>query len=574
MISEVEARSDRVDPSRKRVLSVASVFVFVAMFIQFYWTTLRTHFRLLSGDSGDAALIAFLHEHVYQSIFGHASLRDPQFFYPIHDVLGYTDAFLLNQIFYSPLRLLGAEPLLAAQLTFMALTVIGGIAFAAVLVRFFGVRIWVAILAAAIFAFGHALYIKTSHPQHYTIDFVPVVAYLALAAILQEGSPTGTAALSFSAALLYGLCFATGYYMSWLTAFFLLFALPVFVALYRDELVQFVQANRKRLVIGFVFGAIGFCIGASLVVWIYIPAIDALRGLSNQNFLANAATFRDIINVSDANLLWGKLLPHIIPLNRLQHTELALAVTPLLVLTSVVGTIFFLRVGKRSQYERLVLALCLAILFGYGAIYLFTITYRGAWSLFFIVQKILPGAIAIRVGFRSQVVSALFVTVAVSLVAEAYLRRRANQSELASDFYISVRSSLVVFCLGIVLALEQVDTRQLALLDRSAEIAILSNVKTPPPQCRAFAIYNDGSRALAAIHIDAMRISQRFGLPTVNGYSGGVPKGWNLSNVWEPMYISNVRAWADANAIERPICLYDSVTNAWRNLDNDVVRSN
>ena len=76
------------------------------MFAQFFGSTIWSGFRLSSGDEGDATLIAFLHEHVYQSLLGHASLRNPQFFYPTPGVLGYTDAFLLNQIFYAPLRFL------------------------------------------------------------------------------------------------------------------------------------------------------------------------------------------------------------------------------------------------------------------------------------------------------------------------------------------------------------------------------------------------------------------------------------------------------------------------------------
>ena len=82
--------------------------------------------RLLAGDAGDDSVIAYIHEHVFLSMIGRASLLNPQVFFPARGALGYTDVFLLNQVFYTPLRLIGVEQLLAMQLTFMLLSLVGG----------------------------------------------------------------------------------------------------------------------------------------------------------------------------------------------------------------------------------------------------------------------------------------------------------------------------------------------------------------------------------------------------------------------------------------------------------------
>src|SRR5205085_2527275 len=176
-------------------------------------------------------------------------------------------------------------------------------------------------------------------------------------------------------------------------------------------------------------------------------------------------------------------------------------------------------------------------------------------SLFLVLQKFVPGAIAIRVGFRSQVLSAMFITLAFAVAAEAYLRRAERRDPARAS---AGRASLAILLLGGVLALEQVDLKSLSFADRDKEAAIVASAPPPPVSCRAFAIYNDGSRMLQAIHIDAMRLAQRFGIPTVNGYSGGNPIGWNLSNIWEAEYLDRVRRWARDKGIAGPLCLYDA----------------
>src|ERR1041385_4393427 len=102
-------------------LVVFALLIFAAAYAQFFGSALWSGFRLLAGDAADGSVIAFIHEHVFRSLLGQASLLNPQFYFPTRGVLGYTDAFLLNQIFYAPFRLAGVESLLAMQLTFMLL---------------------------------------------------------------------------------------------------------------------------------------------------------------------------------------------------------------------------------------------------------------------------------------------------------------------------------------------------------------------------------------------------------------------------------------------------------------------
>ena len=76
----------------------------------FFRWQLFSGFDLLSGNSGDTRFIIAIHEHLFQVLHGRGTLLSPPFFYDTSGTLGYSDAFILNEALYAPLRLLGAEP--------------------------------------------------------------------------------------------------------------------------------------------------------------------------------------------------------------------------------------------------------------------------------------------------------------------------------------------------------------------------------------------------------------------------------------------------------------------------------
>jgi hypothetical protein len=199
--------------------------------------------------------------------------------------------------------------------------------------------------------------------------------------------------------------------------------------------------------------------------------------------------------------------------------------------------------------------------------YVLTISIRGEWSPFFLVQEVVPGAVGIRVGFRSQVISGMFIAVAFSVVAEAFLRGRSAEKSSTEEGRRIRALEPAVLLVGTLLLLEQVNLASMSSFDRIKEQALLASVPAPPSGCRAFAYYNDGSRSLAAVLVDAMRISQKFGVPTVNGYSGGAPPGWTLNGVWEGDYVDRVKQWVRVKDIAGPLCLYVEPTKTWSFMD-------
>src|SRR6185369_12328399 len=80
----------------RRVLPWLFVFaVGAAATFQVYHSQFASGFDLFPGPRGDTRLCAYLIEHWYQYISGHADLRSPAMFYPVKSTLGFSDVFLI-----------------------------------------------------------------------------------------------------------------------------------------------------------------------------------------------------------------------------------------------------------------------------------------------------------------------------------------------------------------------------------------------------------------------------------------------------------------------------------------------
>jgi hypothetical protein len=133
----------------------------------------------------------------------------------VTETLGNSDAFLLNEIVYVPLRLLGAEPLLAITLAAVVLSAMAFF-FVYLLLRRFDVSVPLASLAALIFTFPNNLYLESFHPQCFAVYYIPLIAYCGLLAVTElHQRPVRAYLLGAFTAGMYGVLFSTAYYIAW-----------------------------------------------------------------------------------------------------------------------------------------------------------------------------------------------------------------------------------------------------------------------------------------------------------------------------------------------------------------------
>ena len=283
-------------------LYLAGAFVF------FRWQ-IFSNFDLLFGDRGDARLTAFLHEHVYRWLFERSGLLSPPFFFDQTRTLGYSDGFLLNQAVYAPLRALGADSLLALSLVAVAFSAVS-YAFIYLLLRRIDVAIPFAALAALIGTFPNNLFIKSGHPQHFALYFIPVVAYCALVAITELNKRPGRAYLFGAiAAALYGLTFSTGYYMAWFFGLALIVFVPIALATAWPAVRTFSRRHPSRVLNLGLVAALSFAATIAIFFVIYAPVLATGAARTIREYLRYAPELNDVVNVGPSNLIWSEFDP-------------------------------------------------------------------------------------------------------------------------------------------------------------------------------------------------------------------------------------------------------------------------
>jgi hypothetical protein len=75
-----------------------------------------------------------------------------------------------------------------------------------------------------------------------------------------------------------------------------------------------------------------------------------------------------------------------------------------------------------------------------------------------------------------------------------------------------------------------------------------------------------------ADQIDAMLISEKYRLATLNGYTGYQPPGWGLLDPNSPGYLRAVSSWASQHGVETGLCQLDLATMQWQTRPTPVVQ--
>ena len=170
----------------------------------------------------------------------------------------------------------------------------------------------------------------------------------------------------------------------------------------------------------------------------------------------------------------------------------------------------------------------------------------------------LPGATAIRAIDRIQVVGDLAAALALTGLATDAL---ANWDRLRRSTALRV-AGVALVCL---IVLEQADTTGVSQLHRGRQLAALAAVPRPPDGCTSFYVVDAHPDSLKfyEYQTEAMLVSQRFGLPTLNGYSGDTPPGWGLLYPTTPSYPAQVQQWITSHGLLTGVCRLDLATSTW-----------
>jgi hypothetical protein len=511
-------------------------------------------FKWLMGNDGDTRLAAYLSEHWFQVLHGQASWLNPSFFYPVKGVLGWSDTFFIYQVFYAPLRLLGADPFLALQLTIVIFSLVGFVTFVYLVRLGFGTGLPAAVACGLIFTFSNALWIHAGSPQLGGIYLVPAVLLIALLSwrAVAAGRRLRAGVLAALAGLLWGLILYSTYYIGWFSTLALVLVFVLLLLIGGRSFIRQVFSAVSLAAPIMAYAGVGLIVGLIPFARTYLPVQHA----NNYAYVVSTeGNLRDVFNVGNGNVLWSHVLTRTFK-GHVSNYELSYAVTPTVMLLALAGAALALwlllsRRCYRQGVARLTVALTLSAI-AFTVLPLRT-RFGTAWALIWH----LPGASAMRAIDRIQVVTSMLAILAIAAAASELSRLTSTWNR----WRIWQVAGLILLAVAIG---EQVNTSRTSYVNRVTQVAFLSSLSQPPAGCRRFFVV-DSARRLTyyEYQVDAMLVSQHLSVPTINGYSGHFPSGWGLLNPSQPTYPAAVSEWASANQLDPGLCRLDLGSMRW-----------
>lgn len=518
----------------------------------FFRQQLGSGFGKIMGNDGDARLVVYINEHWFGVLHGRASWLSPQFFHPMKGLLGWSDTFLLYQVFYTPLREIGLDPFLAMQTTLVLLSLVGFASFVCLARVAFGAPRLVALAGALVFTFANDLFLHAGSFQFSGIYFVPLIMLLGVFAWRRRSDrPARSAALGAGCGLLAALLFYSTYYVAWFSALAVGVVLVALLIAGRARRVLRAAGESSRALAG---AAVGFVAGIIPFLVTYLPARS--HHLTYAQTIGYAGRLRDVVNVGGGNLIWSRVLHHFDPAMT-TASEVSYAVTPILLLLVVLGGALGCWLLAKGRAERTANAWTAAVL-AVTALVLCALPLHSRLGSPWAIIWHIPGASPIRAIGRLELVANLVASLV--LVAAA--------SEVAPRLRTVKRSTLLraagigVLALAV---LEQVNTTSVSEVDRQQQLAMLRSAHAPAFTCRSFYVTDASAPAMPFFEyqIDAMLISQKLGIPTLNGYTAYNPAGWNLEYPGDPAYPLYVESWVAAKGPQDNVCGLDLGSMRW-----------
>ena len=518
------------------------------------------------GDSGDGLILLGTLEHWLRVLHGNpvgGDWRSIGFFWPERGTLALTDSYFTFAVPYCVFRLLGSGIFTAYTLTIAATGSAGFWGFYALSRRWSGAAPCFAALGGAIFAFGSLTLWLLVHAQTYTIMLAPSVGLLLLAAWRPERAWPRRAAFALGAGLLYGAILLSAPETAWFMGFVGGLWGLAWLALARPS---------WRVLRGFLLPAAGLLAGLAImfvpVLALYMPDLRLHHARTFGDVVYYSPWPRDLINLPPLNLPWRAIeerLGAVIEHPDRPDVELALGFAPVMLVATVLGALLLGAAarasGRRDGWDRVAQAAVIGGLLCFAL----ELKYAGTrpWQTVF---SFVPGGAIIRTPLRSQIASLLLLCLALahigtraSLAASARLVPRPAGLLARPAQLLMLIGAIFLACLA-----EQASTGAI-MRDNREVTSWLTKAAPPPFPCKVFYLLPmTGDRPTWYEHqSDAIMLSQKLGIPTMNGNSSWYPEGWTLRDPAAPGYAGHVREWASQHGLTDRVCGADPRAGRW-----------
>jgi hypothetical protein len=512
---------------------------------------------MLLGDSGDPRFIGSILEHWFQVLRGRRPWHSPGFYYPTPGVLGFSDGLVLYVPIYALARMAGADPYLALTQTQLVLPIISYVG----LFVFFTKILRLDVLGAGLLSLTGTLtenYLGYRFfPQNHAICLLPL-ALLLIGSAMQKplgGSQARRLASGFLGGLIAGSLALTSFATFWLTGVLLgIFGLAlaslagVAVWVFRS---QEIRADVHQIACNAVADrgpliaiAIGLACGIIPALMVYLPVAANHQSAWREGF-RNLVEWRLSlldVRVASPGALLDLLARRLLPVCQGAAVALALVVLVVVAFARQVSG------GVRLLAVAALLSIVVALM----------AMYRFGQSSLWLVLELFPGGIAVSDPRRFGFVIHMASVVAMAGVAAWLIRQDGHRARL-----------LLVAFYGMI-ALIAYDGwrhigRSIQNLPQADYFTFVDAPYARSGECQSFFLGAEGAKDQLTrlgnlwplFNLDAVYLSYRLELPTLNGYSGHFPPGWELR---EPScsgcYLNAVDRWIRLHRLEK-VCVFE-----------------
>jgi hypothetical protein len=467
------------------------------------WARVLPPFGQLPGDIGDTRFNMYALEHSYQWLIGNSSLWNMQMFWPLNGTSAFSEIHLGSVIFYSVPRLLGLERYEAMQVWFASglyLTLFSAY-FAARWMRYSAAA---SALVAIVFTCALPITAQAGHAQLVQRWAAPwaIVAVIGMSrSVLMRRSHLFVFAVSISLQFLLspGTAIATIYVsiFIWIASVWLGTSVKDFREVRTDKRQLLTTVSGVSVIAIFTYVALRYSqfknvygiTREKLEVWEFSPTLKSLF-LADHSHVWNRYSYRLVIDSG--------------------RSETQLFIGLALIVFLVVGV-----TGLRSKRDvRLSLLL--------GSVLIFITTMRIGDSSVFIHLANIPGFDSVRTPGRFVLILLFPIGLVAASGFDALVTSRHKLFQLSAVLLLvfMVREYSKIDLMRISKSELNAPTEQ--MVERVNERINLANRN----QFDAFFVLDDAEHNRFMLDLDAITASQILDIPTLNGYSGFIPFGY------------------------------------------------
>ncbi len=440
-------------------------FLFLIFGIIIFFHPFLFDFSKMPGDLGDARLISYLLEHGFLYFTGdsfHSNYFDIPFFYPDKNQLFYTDVLFGGTILYIPIRFFIKDIFSAVQIWLILVSILNFLSFFLVSKKVFKFSTLISSVVAFLFAFSLPRFNQICHLQLF-LQFYSVFAFYFFITADKK-----IYRFILSAIFLF-LQFVTTFYFGWFTVFgaVLAFFIMLFGKNTREILFNYLKENKN--------GLYAFLLTSLILL---LPLGYKYLSLSKGFEFSDSYLFSPFSMFLSHSFLDNKILYF----NLKNYNQEKITGFGIFATLFVLFGLFSL---KKYKFE-------------ISSFILFIVSFFLFWQLNYYIYLYFPGASAIRASSR---VIFLLLPLFCFLVG-IFLQNR--------------KKYFVIFLL--ILLLEQIPVNNAFTWTKNEHYERIGRYKIPL-SCNFFGINNKK----VDVQLDAMYLSNKYKIPTINGYSGYFP---------------------------------------------------